>query len=704
MSQRSLVWALPLLAFCLYLHTAGPTLVPYRDAGEMSTSVPLLGVLHPPAYPTYSLIGHLASKVPLGNRAYRLNVFSALSLALAWAFLLSILIRLTGTAPAVLTLALAAISFQFWRHGLVAEMYAFNLTVLAALLWLVQRQQLLLAGLVFGLGLGVRLDLLLCVPSLLWLLWDETPPERRKVLLLGSVGCAAFGLSIFLYVYLRARGQPLINWGDASTLERFWAVLTRRSYGSGLDLLAESYRFGENFYGQFLLYLRHLARDFSLLSFPLIAIGWLWLSRYRRPWFGVTFVGWLLTGPLFILLGNLPTNPHAVAIMEAAYLVPDLFLLIAMAGGLMALRPYRLPYAVAVVLLVCVTAMQASRTYPQANQRQDYVADDFVRNIYHSVPEPALIIARSDVPTFALFYGHWIAPAATWKVPIAQGLAGSAWYQWMMERQTARLDLEGVRTVEDWTNLARKNSGWSLYATQDAETSPELQARMAPNGLLSQFMQPGKASLFASDTLLRDFSVYRGRYRYAGYREFFVPELIEHYAKAWMSWGRFLMNNGRIPEAMQAFRQALVFKSDLPYAAFQLGYLYFSQSDWAKAEYYYAWANDNFAEMAGQAKSWKSFPLLQHGISQDRAQALAHSGVIQERLGRPEAAIGFYGRALRVDPQCADARYNLAVMYWRAGKWSAVVEQLEAMASAHPADPRWRVYLPKALEKLKERP
>ena len=40
------------------------------------------------------------------------------------------------------------------------------------------------------------------------------------------------------------------------------------------------------------------------------------------------------TGPLFIFLGNLPPNPHAVAIMEAAYLTPDLFFLLALAAGI----------------------------------------------------------------------------------------------------------------------------------------------------------------------------------------------------------------------------------------------------------------------------------------------------------------------------------------------------------------------------------
>ena len=81
---------------------------------------------------------------------------------------------------------------------------------------------------------------------------------------------------------------------------------------------------------------------------------------------------------------------------------------------------------------------------------------------------------------------------------------------------------------------------------------------------------------------------------------------------------------------------------------------------------------------------------------------MAHWGVIQERKGNPNRAVALYQRALQVDPGCADARYNLAVIYWRAQRWPDVVEQLQALSAAHPDDPRWRVYLPRALEHLKK--
>src|SRR5665213_1127067 len=112
------------LTFSLYLFTAGPSLVPYRDAGEMSTGVPTLGILHPTSYPTYSILGFVFEQLPLGNPAYRLNIFSALAMAVMWGFLWLLWVQLEGKRSALLTVLLGALSYHFWWHSAVSEMYA----------------------------------------------------------------------------------------------------------------------------------------------------------------------------------------------------------------------------------------------------------------------------------------------------------------------------------------------------------------------------------------------------------------------------------------------------------------------------------------------------------------------------------------------------------------------------------------------------
>jgi len=693
---------IPMGAFVLYLHTLGPTIVPYRDAGEMATTVSQLGVLHPPGYPLYSLLGHLFTRLPLANVAYRLNVFSAVALAAAWALLLLLGMELWGLPAAVLTILLGVVSFQFWTHALVSEMYTLNLIFVGALLGLIHRRKPDVAAFLFGLGLGARLDLLLCGPALVVLFISRTPSEERIKKLSWAASFFFLGFSVYLYLWVRANGHPFLNWGDPSTLERFWNSLVRRSYGGTLDLLSKSYQAGENFWPEFRLYLHHLGRDFTLLSLPLALLGVFHTWKTNRPWFWTLLLGWGFTGPLFIYLGNLPINPHAVAIMEASYLVPDVFYLLGVGFGLVWLTPWSTVFAGTGAVLALLIGAQAVRFYPVVNKRNNWVGADFIHNVFYTVPEPSLIASHSDVPAFLLFYGHWIYPGFKWRVPLAQGLAGSAWYQVMMDQQVPRLDVQALHTAADWEATLKANPGWSLYGTPDTDWAPELYPRMVPAGLLMQFLPQGKASVMASDTLLRDLGIYRGRYRYDAYHEFFTPELIEEYAKAWMEWGRLLVQSHQDAAAAEAFLKALSYKPDMPYAAFQLAYVYFSHNDFDHADYYYRWSVDNFRQMHHDAEAWKSLPNVREGIFRDEAQAMAHWGVVQERKGDPDRAVSLYHRALQVDPECADARYNLAVIYWRAQRWPEVVEQLQALSAAHPEDTRWRAYLPRALEHLKQ--
>ena len=52
------------LAFALFAATAART-VPLGDSGELIAAAAALGVAHPPGYPLYVLLGHLALAVPL---------------------------------------------------------------------------------------------------------------------------------------------------------------------------------------------------------------------------------------------------------------------------------------------------------------------------------------------------------------------------------------------------------------------------------------------------------------------------------------------------------------------------------------------------------------------------------------------------------------------------------------------------------------
>ena len=81
-------WRAALLVALVAFGAAWLALMPgvaFWDTGELQAVAPLLGTAHPTGFPTYVLLGWLASVVlqPFGEPAFRMNLFSALCLAVA---------------------------------------------------------------------------------------------------------------------------------------------------------------------------------------------------------------------------------------------------------------------------------------------------------------------------------------------------------------------------------------------------------------------------------------------------------------------------------------------------------------------------------------------------------------------------------------------------------------------------------------------
>jgi len=83
-SWRPLVLALAvfIVSFALYALTLAPA-VTLVDSGELILAARSLGVAHPPGFPLYVLLAHLATLIPIGNIAVRVNFASATFAALA---------------------------------------------------------------------------------------------------------------------------------------------------------------------------------------------------------------------------------------------------------------------------------------------------------------------------------------------------------------------------------------------------------------------------------------------------------------------------------------------------------------------------------------------------------------------------------------------------------------------------------------------
>src|SRR5437016_13335566 len=158
-----------LIALLLYSWTLAPT-VTLTDSGELIVVARGLGIAHPPGVPLWIILAHLASLMPFGNIAVRINFSSALFAALACAMLTLTVAELTITAsylatskrrkkvgqqsktaeesgparllfavPAVGAGLLMAFSRTLWSYATITEVYALNTLLILVILFLMLR-------------------------------------------------------------------------------------------------------------------------------------------------------------------------------------------------------------------------------------------------------------------------------------------------------------------------------------------------------------------------------------------------------------------------------------------------------------------------------------------------------------------------------------------------------------------------------------
>ncbi len=236
----------------------------FWDTAEFQMVLPVMGTAHPTGYPTYVLIGWLASILltPLGEAALRMNVLSAICVAVGVAVSADLTRRLCGS----LLLGMAAgvgiaLTPIVWDIGTHADPHALHFAFVAITLWLLVRWEqarrgrpvdtaerlgtdrgrpdrlLVAAAIVVGLSVGNHsLTLLLGPPIILFVLAVDPGVLRRPRFLAACV--AAFALPTILVRFemiLRAGWlrAPFV-YANPSTWDGFWYVTLGTQFHSWL--------------------------------------------------------------------------------------------------------------------------------------------------------------------------------------------------------------------------------------------------------------------------------------------------------------------------------------------------------------------------------------------------------------------------------------------------------------------------------------
>ncbi len=136
-----------LIVLILYIRTLAPSVIA-GDSGELTTEIYQMGALHPPGYPLYGILGKIFTFIPVGDIAYRVNLYVAVSGALAIFLFYLVMVKLLGFnrdsnsinlsvhLPAAATAFIFAFSYDFWQQTSASgKFYSLNVLLVAAMLF-----------------------------------------------------------------------------------------------------------------------------------------------------------------------------------------------------------------------------------------------------------------------------------------------------------------------------------------------------------------------------------------------------------------------------------------------------------------------------------------------------------------------------------------------------------------------------------------
>jgi hypothetical protein len=358
----------------------------------------------------------------------------------------------------------------------VTEVYTLNAAFAASLLLIgvrlhigqppsrrAKRFWLAVFGLLFGLGLGNHLTLLAVgVPVWLWLLASR---DWKSALSPWLIAAFLTGISVYAYLPLRAAQEPVVNWGDASTLAGFVWMLTGRAYQDYLGvpiaaLPARAFVWAGLMFSQFTVLgvffaiagARQLAQSMRGLLAVLLAASAI-LSVYSILFNSVDNEVLLL--PVVMSVAILAgVGAHSVIEALGAWAAHASLPLSSLARILRRLPAQSAAAALIVVAVAVVPLSSVALNYERLDLSGDDEAIGYATSILDEVPDGVVVLSMMEGRVFSLWYASTVVHSERDVLVVAVPLLQFDWY-WrsLSARYPDRVPRETPDTPEDAIRL-----------------------------------------------------------------------------------------------------------------------------------------------------------------------------------------------------------------------------------------------------------
>jgi len=723
-----------LSSFALHVMTAART-VTFSDSGDFLMAISTVGNCHCPGYPLFIMSAKVFSWIfPAGSLAFRVSALSGIFASLTACLIYWVVYRMTHSRIGGVVSGVAyAFSYTFWYETVIPGTYGLNAFFFALLLVLMLRWERMLSegqrgradnalaafAFVFGLALTNHFSVIFLVPTFLFFALDTN--WRELFALRNILRMAAFlmlGLLPFIYEPVAAFRGPAYNFGDPSTLTRWFHHIT--FYHTRRGLFGYPVKF---FPARFWRYFPTLVTEFPYF-FWLAAVGLAASFLKRNKKYALFLI-------LSFLLTTLPVMSYnqIESVLRAHFYYPG-YLVVALMIGFGAAwiaklikrwaeRRDRFVSATAVGLTGLVLVVFACVSIPVHygkvdKSRYNYARDMAIKMLKKAEPD-GIILADTDNVVFPLKYMQYIEGVSPdVRVIIPSALVVPGWPGADLVNILAPPGQNVSANDPAYARLAKLNcvrvplytSGITFdFSSWDLEWQGLLN-RVYPTGapreesrpiLVKQGIEPlsnvdsdAREAIFLPDALKAYVAISSGDFRKAerlyesatGYadKNLYVPTLYgcETTSFIFDLWGQVLNWLGDYRKTVRVMPRVNSINPDFASPSYAQALSRCGQADAALNEL------DDFL-----------------AVNSTSAVACIEKGEAEACLGEYERALSSFKKAIELDSDDPRSHFGLGFALFQLKDTKSAAEQFHAVVDKWPQT-RWGIEARKFLDELKK--
>jgi hypothetical protein len=480
--EKLVPYLLSILFFIIYILTLSPTLS-FIDSGELSAVCCTLGIAHPTGYPLFILVGNLFSKLSLFNsEIYTLNLMSALFGAIALIFFYkfcyivfseesttkdnssktkkeNLISRNNGfiiIIASIVSVISLALSNNYWSQVLSIEVYPLHILLISISLFLFVKaikkpliikeridkeaiKEWLIWAFVLGLCFTNHTSTIFLLPGYAFLFFYQYRFSKPVFASLAIMLIPFFvALSLYLYLPIRASMDPLLNWGNPSTLETFIRHISGKQYSVWMFSSINEMK------GQMSYFMKTLPSNFMYLPIFLTLFGAINLFINNRKYFYFTIILFLTC---FVV-----ASTYSIVDIDSYFLLAYFIIALWVGSGVLwiysMIKEKHKTNKILMGLFLIIPLVEIFN-YSEADESNNYLVEDYTMNIFNSIEPNGIILSfQWDTWVSASYYLQHVKGIRKDIVVIDKELCRRSWYfpqlknlyPWLIENSKKEID------------------------------------------------------------------------------------------------------------------------------------------------------------------------------------------------------------------------------------------------------------------------